>query len=106
MPEISIKYELRLGRSLVLEKVIFGYTDRDFGQDKDPSEPGYYRNLVPFSAYPSGDTLRIRILANGQEGFSWSLIVKVNGKAITDNPIEIACNSLGRTDYDDRINWR
>ncbi|MGA2362992.1 MAG: hypothetical protein ABSG73_11100 [Candidatus Aminicenantales bacterium] len=106
MPNVKIKYELRVPNGLSVEELVFEHTQVDLAKDKDPADPNLFKSLEAYSAYPSDDQLRIKLLANGQEGFAWTLKVWANDKSITDTPIEISCNSMGKADYDDKIRWK
>lgn len=106
MARVKLKYELRVSPGLKLEEMVFEDKKIDFLQDQDPNDSVLFKNANAYYVYPADDQLRIKILANGLKGFEWTLKVWVNDKLITDPPIQMAANSMGRADYDSKINWR
>lgn len=108
MPELNLKYELKLNKFIKIQKLEFENYRVDLQKDQSSEDPDLFKNGTPYKVYPDDNFINIYLLANasgGGEGFKWSLNVWINDKLITQKSIEVKINSAGRADYNDKVKW-
>ena len=119
MPRVKVTYELTSDNKFItIESVMFDDAVTDLKKDKVVPTPPSYRSRAKsdYQVFPDNQYVKIRVIASGTNGFSWSMKVTftildssespIGDPFSPDKPIEATANKDGNASFEKSVFWK